>query len=345
VQDIAAAAGYTTGAIYSSFNGKDDLFLAVYRRRSEQQWRVWRETLETAKTSKDAPAAMGAALEKATFEPAWYAAVFEFYSYAGRHPELRHETAEIMRRMDAVMMEILSDVSSRSGLSLERLAPIVVGLIRGLAWTWFVDPDAADTTLFSDGVRVLIGASDGDREGADGMTKSVRGGVDLASTHRQVGIVDLASYREVVLDAPIEQAWRRALDYASWQGYTSLEHVSGPVDAEGEVKLIRKPETELVWQPKYVRTVKLDPPHQVIFTIYSGGNTSDWEHQFTGTVEYRLTETGDGRTRFAFQCIKEYQVPYEEESELDEVRRREYELQKTYEDSIFPNLEALVSQR
>ena len=36
LQKIASAAGYTTGAIYSNFRGKDDLFLAVYRRRAKE---------------------------------------------------------------------------------------------------------------------------------------------------------------------------------------------------------------------------------------------------------------------------------------------------------------------
>jgi AcrR family transcriptional regulator len=33
LQEIASAAGHTTGAVYSSFGGKDDLFLALYRAR------------------------------------------------------------------------------------------------------------------------------------------------------------------------------------------------------------------------------------------------------------------------------------------------------------------------
>ena len=34
--DIAAAAGYTKGAVYSNFASKEDVFFAVYERRAER---------------------------------------------------------------------------------------------------------------------------------------------------------------------------------------------------------------------------------------------------------------------------------------------------------------------
>jgi hypothetical protein len=162
---------------------------------------------------------------------------------------------------------------------------------------------------------------------------------------RQMGTVDLVSYRELLLDAPINDAWRRAIDYPSWQGYTNLEHVSGPAGQEGEVCLISKPEGVLVWQPKYIRTVKLDPPRQVIWKIYSPMKGSKWDYEFTATVEYRLTQKEAHKTQLAIQVIKEYLVPYAHDSELDEVRRREYALQHEYEDWSFRNLEALLAPR
>jgi AcrR family transcriptional regulator len=159
VQDIAVTAGYTTGAIYSNFGGKAHLFLAVMIRRWDPQEQIWRDALESATTTTDAAAAMGVALGAARYEPEWYAAMFEFFSFAARHEDLRRETAELLRGTDPIVMDILADVATKSPLPLERLAAVITGLMRGLAWTWVVDPDAADNTLFSDAVAVLIGAS------------------------------------------------------------------------------------------------------------------------------------------------------------------------------------------
>lgn len=48
LEEIAEAAGYTTGAIYSNFAGKEELFLAVFERRNAQLTDVYRDLLEEA---------------------------------------------------------------------------------------------------------------------------------------------------------------------------------------------------------------------------------------------------------------------------------------------------------
>lgn len=170
VQAIAAAAGYTTGAIYSSFEGKDDLFLAVFQRRARRQESVWREALESVTTAEDAPKVMGDALAKAMPEPAWYGVLFEFLSYAARGDRLQIATDEAYTKPMGFLEEILRDVGDSSPLPLERLAPTILALMRGLAMNWFVNPDAEDFGLFSDAVAVLIGRNPPNSSGsrADG---------------------------------------------------------------------------------------------------------------------------------------------------------------------------------
>lgn len=159
IQEIAQAAGYTTGAIYSSYTGKDDLFLAVYRRKAREQENLWRTALAEVTTPADAPQAMGSALTKGLLEPAWYAVIFEFLSYAARDDRLARDAADIYRSGQVLVAEMLGDIASASPMPIERLAQVVVGLLRGLALTWFIDPDAVDVSLFSDAVAVLVGAT------------------------------------------------------------------------------------------------------------------------------------------------------------------------------------------
>jgi AcrR family transcriptional regulator len=161
VHDIAAAAGYTTGAIYSSFGGKDDLFLAVFRRKAEQQEAVWRAALADITTPAEAAAAMGSAMAVGRLEHSWYAVAVEFLSYAAREDRLRREAAEIYRRGTAMVLDVLGGLAWDSPLDADRLAPVVVALLRGLALTWFVDPDSVDERLFSDAVAVLLGTPPG----------------------------------------------------------------------------------------------------------------------------------------------------------------------------------------
>jgi AcrR family transcriptional regulator len=158
VQNIAADAGYTTGAIYSSFGSKAHLIAEVVRRRTQYQEEVWQRALKPARTPSEAAAAMGTALREATYETEWYAALFEYFSFAARHPALREEMVGFLREINPLLVEVLDGVSASAPLPLDRLAPIVGALMRGLAWTWVVDPDATDVTLFSDAVAVLLGA-------------------------------------------------------------------------------------------------------------------------------------------------------------------------------------------
>jgi AcrR family transcriptional regulator len=170
VHEIAAAAGYTTGAIYSSFSGKDELFLAVADRRIARQHEIWRSALQSVSESADAALALGDALTRAMPEPAWTAVYYEFLSDAARNQQLRHRLAEVQRAGNSLFAEGLSGVTSSSLLPLDRLAPIIAALMRGCALMSFVDPDADDVALFSDGVAVLLGGTPAERSSSDRET-------------------------------------------------------------------------------------------------------------------------------------------------------------------------------
>jgi AcrR family transcriptional regulator len=163
VQEIAGLAGFTTGAVYSSFNGKDGLFLAVAERRLEAQREVWRQALASATDSHNTAEAMGTALALAMPEPAWSAVFFEFLSYATRDEELRREMGRGYSGAVDQVEDILNHVGLDAGLPRERLAVIIAALMQGLAVMWFADPSSTDVTLFSDAVETLLSAPDGVR--------------------------------------------------------------------------------------------------------------------------------------------------------------------------------------
>jgi AcrR family transcriptional regulator len=183
VQEIAAEAGYTTGAVYSSYRGKDDLFLHCVERRTARQQEIWREALASVSSSTDAAAAMGAALQRAMPEPAWLAVYLEFLSYAARDPHHAKEMARRHQAVDRFVADLLATFPFSSPLPLERLAPIVVALMDGFSTAAFADPKSADSTLFSDAVALLLGVAapaalrrrDSPKAPRVGVTKTTRG--------------------------------------------------------------------------------------------------------------------------------------------------------------------------
>jgi hypothetical protein len=158
----------------------------------------------------------------------------------------------------------------------------------------------------------------------------------------KVAAVDLVWNGEWTFDAPLHDVWRHVIDYPSWQNYSSVEHVSGQVGCEGEVVLLRKDEPGFEFPPYYARTIKLDPPHWVIWKTFP--MRASPENQFSGIVEFRLNEAS-GRTRYWFQSIYEFSVPHTEEAELHKFRQRQNANMLRLYDSIYPKLQALIGSR
>ncbi len=135
VGDIAAAAGYTKGAVYSNFAAKEDVFFAVYERRAQrateamQRLFAERPVLDVLDTLS-----IAAARRRGTVEDGWLAAFFEFWAHVIRRPALRERFAEIHLRAQAPIAAAVSEYLRRDarqlvvatyamqlGLSLERL--------------------------------------------------------------------------------------------------------------------------------------------------------------------------------------------------------------------------------
>jgi AcrR family transcriptional regulator len=98
VEEIADRAGYSTGAIYSNFDGKEGLLLALFEERLEPRIR------ELAAPLIDAPTAAEQAEAVAEFtrglldeERQYLLLLCEFWSYAARSARLRRRFARVRR--------------------------------------------------------------------------------------------------------------------------------------------------------------------------------------------------------------------------------------------------------
>jgi AcrR family transcriptional regulator len=132
VDDIAEAAGFSIGGLYSNFSGKDELFLAVFDGHVE--W--FEQQLEDAE-SVDDPARAIADWFRAPGESRHQFLVFvDFWAYAVRRPKLRREFAKRMAQMRVAVARMLearaAESSSQLPIPAETLALIVLATLRGL---------------------------------------------------------------------------------------------------------------------------------------------------------------------------------------------------------------------
>lgn len=143
---------------------------------------------------------------------------------------------------------------------------------------------------------------------------------------------------EMTLDAPPHEVWPHVLDYKSWQTYSISEHISGVPGAEGEVVRLKKDEPGASATAYYARTVRIEPGRRLIWKTFRDQAT------YFGIVDFRLRADGE-RTRFTWDCIYEYDVPYDDPAELDAFRAQQTAAFELSGSVIYPKLKQLVEGR
>jgi hypothetical protein len=146
---------------------------------------------------------------------------------------------------------------------------------------------------------------------------------------------------EIAFDAPIGRVWRHLIDYSSWQNYTTREHVCGEPGREGEVVLLKKEEATYSSPPYYARTVKIEPERRIMWKTYRGEASGD--KGYFGFIDFTLSPDGE-RTLFRSNNIYEYLVPYEDEGELDEFRKKRYAISASVSSVTRAKLKKLIEE-
>jgi AcrR family transcriptional regulator len=166
LEEVAHEAGHSTGAVYSNFAGKEDLFLALADRqinsRAEQAAEV--AAAANSKASRD-PALLEAAIAdwfRSFIEgnQDWPLLFYEFWSYGVRSPHLRAEFEARRRAAREAVARPLAEAAGAHGLQLrypiEQIAAAISGVINGLAFERAVDPDALSETVAAFFVSTLL---------------------------------------------------------------------------------------------------------------------------------------------------------------------------------------------
>ncbi len=164
VEEIAHEAGATTGALYSNFAGKEDLFLALFEERIEADMGEYAEIVQAGTTLQEQ--ARGAAdhwMKILRERPNYFPLLIEFWSYAIREPRLRERLGGRFAALRSGSAKVASEGAKRWGLSAspeagERLGLFINALGNGLALEKLVDPDAVPDALFGDLLALIFQA-------------------------------------------------------------------------------------------------------------------------------------------------------------------------------------------
>jgi AcrR family transcriptional regulator len=161
LREIASEAGLTTGAVYSNFEGKAALFLAVLEEKLDPRLAVMYEAGRTAPQRR-----LGAAVGReftayVRQRRRWLTLLIEFWAQAARDPKLRPKFAERHGKLRSAIAEVLTERADRLGLSLalpaEQLATVLIALTNGMAVEQLADPHGVPKDLYGRALDLLLG--------------------------------------------------------------------------------------------------------------------------------------------------------------------------------------------
>ena len=163
VEEISSEAGYTIGALYSNFAGKEEVLLALLE---EQVARI-AERMVTAARAADDPVdkLRAAAREWMAFldgEPEMYALMIEFWTIWVRDDELRPRHAERFATVRGFIGGLIHEKADEMGIPMrlppDQIGAVVVALADGLALQHLADPDALPKDLYPTVLPILVQA-------------------------------------------------------------------------------------------------------------------------------------------------------------------------------------------
>ena len=142
LEEIAAEAGFSTGALYYNFASKEALFLALLDERIEERITDIDAAFEQATTSTEGTAAQAQTAARgfmATLSESsqWRLLSFEFVAVAARDPALKRQVKKRFERMHTALTQLIDRRRSELGVALPvasaELAATLAALGNGLA--------------------------------------------------------------------------------------------------------------------------------------------------------------------------------------------------------------------
>jgi AcrR family transcriptional regulator len=155
LDEISAEAGYTTGAVYSRFGGKDELFLAVLDDHVDRRLGLFAEAARNAPDFTEANRqVIHAAVAAGRDTSSWTPLLMEFWTHAARRPELRDAVRARHRRQIDELAAIYEELGAREDITFTRPAREIVqicgALARGLGLERQLGADAALGDLYEE---------------------------------------------------------------------------------------------------------------------------------------------------------------------------------------------------
>jgi AcrR family transcriptional regulator len=138
-EKIAEDAGYSRGALYSNFAGKEDLFLAVIREEQDRRTEAFHSMFKEERSAKERLKKMRDAIADLVTDPDWIVLRAEFEAGALRNESIRQTFVEVHRKQVRDGGNLIRSLARSSeihlGVKPNEFIMIILNLTHGLAVT------------------------------------------------------------------------------------------------------------------------------------------------------------------------------------------------------------------
>jgi AcrR family transcriptional regulator len=162
LDEVAAVAGFTKGAVYSNFKNKEDLFLALFKANYDREMDQLRVTLEASELPPESRLGdfVSLILEQSREAGGNFGLLYqEFWLYAARNPAAREELTRLEDENVRGIADVLIAERRRQGLepleSPERVARIIAVLFHGIGLLRVLQPEVADEALIETAIELV----------------------------------------------------------------------------------------------------------------------------------------------------------------------------------------------
>ena len=161
LDEVAEVAGFSKGAVYSNFAGKEDLFLSVLDEHVTRQMLDIRGEIDVTRTAGEQVMEAGQRfMDLFQRERAWYLLSFEFLVYAARNPEFQVEFAARQHAQREAVVAMLEENTAAMEIPMslppERMAVALEALANGIAFAKLADEQGVPDDLVGELFALLV---------------------------------------------------------------------------------------------------------------------------------------------------------------------------------------------
>ena len=159
VDEIAAEAGYSKGAVYSNFSNKEELFLALIDRRFAKEAQGYPGIINLMNDGLKVEEGSDFK-EEAMKDAIWNILMVEFFLYAIREGNQRSELAVRIGQLRGMMENNLATLYRQMGrkpmLPIKELPWSVFSVGIGMMLQFYIDPDSLPSGVYERALQQLL---------------------------------------------------------------------------------------------------------------------------------------------------------------------------------------------